>query len=143
MVDFGPFRKTFGELIFGGIFDRFPKLQVVFMEAEINWVPAALQTASMAYECFREMLEPKIKHHPRHYWFNNCYAAMMHDPLGLRLLDLVGVDRVMWASDYPHPESTLGYSWNAMQSILDAVGSEDDARAILGGNAMRVFGLNS
>jgi predicted TIM-barrel fold metal-dependent hydrolase len=141
MVSFGPYRKNFGELVFGGVFDRFPKLQVIFMEAEINWVPGALQTASMAYECYGPMLEPRIKHHPRHYWFNNCYAAFTHDPAGLRLLDLVGADRVMWSSDYPHVESTLGYSWDAMKAVLDAA-SEDDARAILGGNAMRVFKLD-
>jgi predicted TIM-barrel fold metal-dependent hydrolase len=140
MVSFGPYRKNFGELVFGGIFDRHPKLQVVFMEAEINWVPGALQTASMAYELYGDMLEPQIKHHPRHYWANNCYAAFMHDPVGMRMLDLVGVDRIMWSSDYPHVESTFGYNWDTIKTVLDAV-SEDDARAILGGTAMRVFKL--
>lgn len=141
MVSFGPYRKNFGELVFGGIFDRHPKLQVIFMEAEINWVPGALQTAAMIYDCFAHTLEPKIKHHPRHYWFNNCYAAFTHDPAGLRMLDIVGAERVMWSADYPHPESTLGYSWDVMQTVLGAA-SEDDVRAILGGNAMRVFKLD-
>ncbi len=141
MVSFGPYRKNFGELVFGGVFDRFPKLQVVFLEAEINWVPGALQTASMAYECFGSMLEPKIQHHPRHYWFNNCYAAFTHDPAGLRMLDLVGADRVMWSSDYPHLESTFGYNWDSLKSVVDAAATEDDARAMLGGTAMKVFKL--
>jgi predicted TIM-barrel fold metal-dependent hydrolase len=140
MVNFGPFRKNFGELIFGGIFDRHPKLQVIFVEAEINWVPGALQTASMGFECYYDVLNPQIKHHPRHYWFNNCYAGFTHDPVGMRMLDLVGVDRVLWSADYPHMESSFGYNWDSIKTVLDSV-SEDDACKILGGNAMRVFKL--
>lgn len=141
METFGPFRRTLGQLIFGGIFDRHPDLKAVFVEAEINWVPGALQTASMIYECFQELIDPKIKHHPRHYWHNNCYTTFMHDPAGLRMLDVVGADRVMWSSDYPHLESTYGFGWNAIQSVLDAT-DEDQARAILGGTAMNLFKLD-
>jgi predicted TIM-barrel fold metal-dependent hydrolase len=142
MMNLGPFRKQFAELVFGGIFDRHPKLQVVFIEAEINWIPGALQTASMAYESFHHLLEPQIKHHPRHYWFNNCYAVFTHDPAGMRLLDMVGADRCMWSSDYPHVESTYGYSWDSIRTVLDAAASEDDARAMLGGTAMKLFKLD-
>jgi predicted TIM-barrel fold metal-dependent hydrolase len=139
MVNFGPFRKTLGELIFGGIFDRHPSLQVVFTEAEINWVPGALQTASMAYECFGR-LDPKIKRHPREYWQENCFATFTHDPVGLRMLDIVGADRIMWGSDYPHQESTYGFSWSVMKEVVDYT-SPEDAAAILGGTAMKVFNL--
>jgi predicted TIM-barrel fold metal-dependent hydrolase len=141
MVAFGPFRKNFGEFVFGGILDRFPKLQIVFCEADMNWVPGALQTASLGYECYYEMLDPKIEHHPRHYWHNNFYSAFTYDPVGLRLLDILGADRVMWSADYPHVESTYGFGWDALKSVVDAT-SEEDARAILGGNAMRVFKLD-
>ncbi len=140
METFGPFRRNLAQLIFGGIFDRHPKLKAVFVEADINWIPGALQSASMIYECFRDLIEPKIAHHPRHYWHNNCYATFMHDPAGLRMLDIVGADRVMWSSDYPHLESTFGYGWSAIQAVLDAV-SADAARDILGGTALKVFNL--
>lgn len=141
MVSLGPFRKTLGELIFGGIFDRHPGLQVVFLEADLNWVPGALQTASMLYECFTPMLEPKLKRHPREYWQNNCYAGFIHDPAGLAMLKTIGADRVMWSADYPHQESSYGFSWSVIQEILDAT-TEDEARMILGGTAQRVFNLD-
>jgi predicted TIM-barrel fold metal-dependent hydrolase len=140
MVQFGAFRKNLGELIFGGIFDRHPRLHVVFVEAEINWVPGALQTADMTYECYRDLIEPKIRHHPVHYWQNNCFATFTSDPVGLKLLDQIGVDRVMWSADYPHPESMFGRNWTSMQAVVDAV-SEDDARKMLGGTAMKLFNL--
>jgi predicted TIM-barrel fold metal-dependent hydrolase len=140
MVSFGPFRKTLGELIFGGILDRHPSLQVVFAEAEINWIPGALQSASMVYENYTALIEPKIRHHPRHYWRNNCYATFIHDPVGLRLLDIIGADRVMWSSDYPHVEGNFGYTRETIKAVLDAV-TPDEARMILGGTAIRVFDL--
>jgi len=141
MIQFGPFRKNLAELIFGGIFDRYPNLQVVFAEADINWIPGAVQHASMAYTCFNPMLTPAIKHNPRYYWQHNCYATFMHDPVGLRMLDQIGADRVMWSHDYPHPESVYGFGWDAMQSVIDAT-TEEQARMILGGTAMKVFKLD-
>lgn len=141
MTQFAGFRKNFAELVFGGIFDRFPKLQVAFVEAEINWVPGALQTASMLYECYQQALTPKLKQHPRYYWENNCFATFMHDPAGMRLLDIVGADRVMWSQDYPHAEGGLGWCWDSIKAVLE-VTTPDEARMILGGTAMKLFKLD-
>jgi hypothetical protein len=47
---------------------------------------------------------------------------------------------VLWASDYPHPESTLGYSAQTVRDIISAAG-EDAGKAIVGGNAVDIWGL--
>ena len=52
-------------------------------------------------------------------------ASFMVDPLGLQLIDQIGVDKVMWSSDYPHNESTFGYSEKSLASVVDAVGPEN------------------
>jgi predicted TIM-barrel fold metal-dependent hydrolase len=140
MVNHSPFRKNLGELIFGGIFDRHPSLQVVFAEADLNWIPGALQTATMICEGYGSLLQPKIKLSPREYWNRNCYATFMLDPAGMSMLEMIGADRVMWTSDYPHIESTYGYSWSAIKAVIDAV-PPHDARMILGGTATKVFRL--
>jgi predicted TIM-barrel fold metal-dependent hydrolase len=136
----GPFRKNMSELIYGGILDRHPSLRAVFVEGDINWIPGALQTGDMIHHSYAHMLDPKIKHHPRHYWETNFYATFMTDPAGLSMIDQIGADRVMWSNDYPHQESIYGCSWKSVQQVLDAV-SEDDARKILGGNAIELFDL--
>ena len=141
MVSLGPFRQTMGELIFGGILDRHPGLRIVFLEAEINWIPGALQTASMLYECFMPLLDPKIERHPREYWHENMYAGFIHDPAGLAMLPTIGADRVMWSADFPHQESSYGFSWDVIQEVLDNT-SEDEARMILGGTARKLFRLD-
>jgi predicted TIM-barrel fold metal-dependent hydrolase len=76
-----------------------------------------------------------------HYWHNNCYATFQNDLLGLSQLDHLGAGRVMWASDYPHSEGSLGYGWESLQSVMDAANAED-ARAILGGTATKVYKLH-
>jgi predicted TIM-barrel fold metal-dependent hydrolase len=140
LVAFTSLRKMFGQLMFGGIFDRHPGLRVVFNENGINWVAGLLQDAEFALGSMQPILEWKIQREPREYWRRHCWTVFMLDPLGLSMLDIVGADRVMWSSDYPHPESTFGYSASAMNAVVDAV-SEADARRILGGTAMEVFNL--
>jgi predicted TIM-barrel fold metal-dependent hydrolase len=67
-------------------------------------------------------------------------ASFMVDPLGLKLLDEIGVDNVMWSSDYPHNESTFGYSQKSIKSVVDAVG-QDDAVKICSTNITKFLGV--
>ncbi len=136
-----PFRKPLGQMIFGGVFDRHPGLKVVFSEGGISWVPTALQDAEMIYDTHDSFLNPKPLHRPSQYWHQNCYATFQTDMLGLKLIDNVGADRAMWASDYPHTESTFGYNYSAMQQVIDAV-SPEAARQILGGTARALYKLD-
>lgn len=142
MVLMAPFRKPFGQLVFGGVFDRHPDLQVVFAEGGLAWIPPALQDAEAIFDSFGNGdIVDRLEHRPSHYWYNNCYATFQNDALGLRQLDYIGADRCMWATDYPHSEGAYGYGRSSVKAVIDGT-SPDDARAILGGNAMKVFGLD-
>jgi predicted TIM-barrel fold metal-dependent hydrolase len=59
-------------------------------------------------------------------------ASFMVDPLGLRLIDQIGVDNVMWSSDYPHNESTFGYSEKSLAAVVEAVGPEIAVKIVSG-----------
>lgn len=132
------FRNSFGTLVFGGVFDRHPGLKVIFVEGGLSWIPGALHDADMIYSSFLSSMNPKLAHAPSHYWFGNCYATFMTDPAGLELLHRIGADRVMWSSDYPHLESTFGYTSSAIQAVFDAT-SVENAQAILGKTALSLF----
>jgi predicted TIM-barrel fold metal-dependent hydrolase len=56
------------------------------------------------------------------------------------MLQWIGAGRIMWAADYPHNEGSLGYGSLSKQAVLDSV-SASDARQILGGTAIKVYGL--
>jgi predicted TIM-barrel fold metal-dependent hydrolase len=68
------------------------------------------------------------------------YASFMVDPLGLDLVDRIGVDKVMWSTDFPHNESTYGYSTQSLAEVVDAVGPEA-AVAIVSDNIKRYLGV--
>lgn len=140
MVNIDSFREMFSKYIFGGILDRHPRLRVGWFEGGIAWVPTALQDAEHVLASYRHMLRRHPEHDVRHYWDTHMCASFMVDGLGLRLIDEIGIDKVMWSSDYPHNESTYGYSERSLAAVVDAVGSEDAAR-IVGGNVRNFLGI--
>lgn len=67
-------------------------------------------------------------------------ASFMVDGLGLKQIDEIGIDKVMWSSDYPHNECTFGYSERSLAAVVDAVGPEDAVR-VVGGNIRKFLGV--
>ena len=125
MINVDGFRETFSKYLFSGILDRHPSLKVGWFEGGIAWVATALQDAEHLLASYQHMFNRKVEHDIRYYWNTHMSASFMVDPLGLKLLDEIGVDNVMWSSDYPHNESTFGYSQKSLKSVVDAVGQED------------------
>jgi predicted TIM-barrel fold metal-dependent hydrolase len=136
-----PFRDMFGKYLMGGILDRHPGLQIGWFEGGINWVPSALQDAEHIAASFRHLSNLEPKHDPRHYWDEHMCASFVLDPLGLDLVDRIGIDKVMWSTDFPHNESTYGYSNQSLASVVEAVGSEA-AAAVVDRNIKRFLGLD-
>jgi predicted TIM-barrel fold metal-dependent hydrolase len=122
------------------VFERNPGVRVVFVESGLHWVPGALQEADMIYESFPSHQRPKLSKPPSHYWSQNCYATFMVDPAGLEMLHRIGADRCLWSSDYPHNESTFGYTRSAVEAVFRAT-TEENARKIVGENAIQLFDL--
>ncbi len=140
MTNVDGFREVFSKYIFSGILDRHPRLRIGWFEGGIAWVPWALQDAEHLLASYRHMLEWPIEHDVRYYWDNHMSASFMVDPLGLELIDRIGISKVMWSSDYPHNESTFGYSEKSLAAVVDAVGPEVAAR-IVNGNISEFLGV--
>jgi predicted TIM-barrel fold metal-dependent hydrolase len=64
----------------------------------------------------------------------------MEDDLGIQLRDLIGVDNMLWGSDFPHAESTWPKSRDFLQRIFAGV-PETDLRKVTSENAARMFGF--
>ncbi len=137
-----PFREMFGRYVFGGILDRHPGITVGWFEGGINWVPAAIQDAEHLYASLQHMADHGLDHDVAHYWHQHMYASFMVDPLGLEMIDRIGLERVMWSSDYPHNESTFGYSERSLASVVGAVGPEDAVK-IVSTNVTTFLGLDT
>lgn len=132
------FRQQWSSLVFAGVFDRFPALKALFVEGGLSWIPGMLHDADMVYTHFRTAMNPELAHPPSWYWRAHCHATFMTDPIGLSMLDRIGPETALWSSDYPHQESTFGYTRSSIQAVFDAT-SVENAQRIVGGNALALF----
>ncbi len=89
-------------MIFGGVLERFPRLRVVLGESGIGWIPYILWRMDGEWE--DQFKDLSLTMPPSEYWKRQCWATYQTDPMGVKLLDELGVDKVMWGSDFPHPD---------------------------------------
>ena len=131
------------DLIFSGVFERHPSLTVAIVEFELSWVPHVLSTMDYTYrertgEAIYRFKDAML---PSDFFHRNVVLGFQEDAIGIRLRDVIGVDALMWGSDYPHSESTFPNSQKDFSDIL--AGVPDDERAkIVGGNTARVYGFD-
>ncbi len=141
MTNIDGFREVFSKYIFGGILDRHPGLRIGWFEGGIAWVPWALQDAEHLVASYQHMYTYRLQHDIQYYWDTHMSAAFMVDPLGLQSVDRIGVDKIFWSSDYPHNESTFGYSEKSLAALVDTVGSQNAAR-ICSDNIKHFLGIS-
>jgi predicted TIM-barrel fold metal-dependent hydrolase len=130
------------DMIFAGIFDRFPGLRVVVAEVDCGWVPYVKEQMDNNYE----RLEPRSRFGlagpPSRYIERHFHFGYITDQLGLDLRHRIGVERILWSSDYPHISS----DWPNSRRTIDAAFSGvpiDEKELILAGNAMRLYGFEN
>jgi len=131
-----------GTLIFGGVFDRHPGLKVVCVEADAGWVPHYMYRMDHAYERHRYWMKaPPLQRMPSDYFREHIYTTFQDDWVAFQTKDLVNVRRLLWASDFPHSDST----WPNSQALLDkhAAGlTEQERNWICHDNVSELYGLS-
>jgi predicted TIM-barrel fold metal-dependent hydrolase len=132
--------STIGNLIFTGVFERFPGLHVALIETGVGWIPHFIEQIDDRYWRNRSWGDIPISEPPSYYWRNNMSATFITDRIGVDLRHAVGVDNMMWSSDYPHHGNDWPYSRKTIEDMLGHVAREERDR-IVAGNAVRIFGL--
>jgi predicted TIM-barrel fold metal-dependent hydrolase len=89
-------------LVFGGVLERHAGLRVVIGESGIGWIPYVLDHMDLEWEDQFKDLGLSMK--PSDYWRRQCKATYQTDRIGIKLLDELGEDCIMWGSDFPHPD---------------------------------------
>lgn len=96
-------------IIGGAVLERYPNLRIALGESGIGWIPYALDRMDFEWEDRFQDLGLKMK--PSDYWRRQCKATFQYDTIGAKLVEDMGVETLMWGSDYPHgdgvwPESS-------------------------------------
>ena len=131
------------DIIFSGVFERFPRLKVAVVEFELAWVPHFLR--SLDYTYIERQFEADYRFKgdilPSDFFHSNIYLSFQEDDIGIRLRDVIGVDSLMWGSDYPHAESTFPRSQEILNDILKGVPQEERAKIVCG-NVAQLYNFN-
>ena len=98
--------------ILTGTLERFPTLKIVFVEPSLFWIPGFLNSLDRKAEGPYDL--PGVKHPPSEYFRRQMACTFMDDEVGLSLRHLVGVENILWSTDFPHPATT----WPNSQAVV-------------------------
>lgn len=133
-----PVMAAFTSLLQGGTLDRFPRLKVAILETGGGWIAHWLERLDGKYRLLRAYTPLSLK--PSEYFQRQCWISVEPDeettPM---MMELLGEDRFIWASDYPHVDASMG----VLGTLRARIGGLP-ARAqqkLLGQNAARLYGL--
>jgi predicted TIM-barrel fold metal-dependent hydrolase len=125
-------------IIFGGVLEHHRGMRMVIGESGIGWIPYALDHMDLEWEDQFADLDLKMK--PSEYWHRQCYATYQSDRIGIKLIDEIGEDNIMWGSDFPHPD---GIWPDSQEYIARELGHLPAAtrHKIVCANAARLYGF--
>jgi uncharacterized protein len=130
---------AFVALVEGGVMERHPHLCFAFLEAGCGWVPYFLwRLDDLEYRHWNFQI-PHVKHRPSEYFRRQCYvSAEGCEPYLGKLVDDIGSDRLLFASDYPHPDHGFG---EEVEDILAAPLEPAIKQHIFWDNPIQFYGL--
>jgi len=125
-------------MIYSGVLERYPRIRLVLGEAGIGWIPYVLWRMDAEWE--DQFKDLSLRMAPSGYWKRQCWATYQTDPVGVKLIDELGADKVMWGSDFPHPDGIWPDSQEYIQRELGPLPA-GIRRKIVCENAAKLYGF--
>jgi predicted TIM-barrel fold metal-dependent hydrolase len=145
--------RTFTHLVVSGAFEKHPGLRLVLTEQGTAWIPEELARLDHFFDRFRhasgsqEMewglpLVERMSLKPSEYWARQCaVGSSFIRPDEVKLRHAVGIDKIMWGSDYPHKEGSNPFTLEAIRASFASI-DPIEVQAMLGDNAARTYGFD-
>jgi predicted TIM-barrel fold metal-dependent hydrolase len=142
-IIFGNSVGSMSDFLYSGVFHRYPNLKLLYAEAQIGWIPYLLERIDDVWETHRGWSHSQLytKEKPSSVYWDHIYSTFFKDSVGVRMLEMVGEDNVIFESDYPHQDGTWPYTRHEAAKQfghLEQAVIEKLAR----GNAIRLLDLN-
>jgi predicted TIM-barrel fold metal-dependent hydrolase len=137
---------SLSQLILSGVFDRLPDLRIFFAETRLGWVPFWMEEADYWYERHRHWAErllnvKPLKQRPSDYTRQHISFSVQHvERVAIELRHHLGVENVMFATDFPHIESDWPNTRPFAEKLFAGVPA-DEAFKIAAGNMLKYFKL--
>lgn len=142
-IIFGNSVASLTDFLFSGVLHRFPTLKLMYAEAQIGWIPYVLERADDVWHTHRGWAhgQDNCPELPSTYYYRQVYSCFFKDAVGVSMLDQVGVDNVLFETDYPHQDSTWPDTREAAALQFGYL-PQDQIDKIARGNAIKLFGLD-
>ena len=131
--------EVLGLWLLSGTLERFPELQIVFVEPGLYWIPGYLQAMDRRYEGGVYSI-PAIHTKPSEIFRRQMAITFMDDAAGLKLRHDIGIGNILWSTDFPHPATT----WPNSEAVIDRQMNgipADERELMVAGNASRIYNL--
>jgi predicted TIM-barrel fold metal-dependent hydrolase len=126
-------------MVFSGALERNPGMRLVLAESGIGWIPYFVSRMDQQMEKHVPKAQDyRLKAKPSEIFRQQIFATFEEEPLGPRLIPLLGPDNFMWASDYPHPDSTFPHSKKAIDEAFAGL-AEDVVHKVTVENCARLY----
>jgi predicted TIM-barrel fold metal-dependent hydrolase len=125
-------------MVFAGVLEKYPRVRLVLGESGIGWIPYILQRMDAEWE--DQFKDLTLTMPPSQYWRRQCKATFQSDPIGIKLLDDLGAENVMWGSDFPHPDGIWPDSQEYIRKELGHLPA-DVRRKVVCENAAKFYGF--
>jgi predicted TIM-barrel fold metal-dependent hydrolase len=112
--------ESLTSMILGGVLDRNPGLKLVLAESGVGWIPYVIERMDLEYDKHfvnGNVTDMTLSRLPSRIFHDQVFATFEEDRIGASLIPVLGEDNAMWASDYPHPDSTFP---NSKKEIAEA-----------------------
>jgi predicted TIM-barrel fold metal-dependent hydrolase len=133
---------TMSNFMVSGILDKYEDLKIGLIESGIGWVPFCLEMLDHQFAEFRTIEDRKLKRRPKEYFAKNFWVSFWFENYAPKhMLEEIGLDRVMFETDFPHPTSLYP---GVQEKLVESIGGYDYAtrKLILEGNAAKLYNLD-
>ncbi len=133
---------SLADWVFSGSLERFPDLKVSYAESQVGWMPFQLERMDSVWREGRGGVGGDGSKLPSESVRGRVYGCVFDDLFGLKSRDEVGVDHILFETDYPHSDGTFPHSRKIAHEMFVAAGMDaDDCYKVLRGNAIEAYGL--
>ena len=127
-------------VLFSGMLEKYPRMKFVASESGIGWVPYLLEVADHQWER-QKLWRSGMKVKPSEAFHRQCYVNFWFEVFGGEVRNHIGIDNIMWESDFPHPTCT----WPTSQDYIERAMKDwtpEERKKVLVDNAVRVYNLS-
>jgi predicted TIM-barrel fold metal-dependent hydrolase len=130
--------------LWSGVFDRHPSMNFVAVETDVGWLSYVRHRAEWVFKNggSRWQLDQSLKNPPGYYFGRNLFATFQEDVAGIESRNLIGIDALCWASDFPHPETTWPHTKETLAEQFKGV-PEAELNKLVWENSARLYNITA